>query len=125
VIDIDLIDLFDFRNSYRPTDRILLYLLREFISFLRIENLLRVVKAAKFVVLGKDDGAGDDRSREWRHAGFVAAGDEPVTLRPKFDFEAQQEVQSLTFGAIVSVTAADASRELVSALALINFESFK
>ena len=73
----------------------------------------------------EDDSARDDRSGEWRHACFVNAGDQSIALRPEVDLEAQQEVKSLPFGTVFFVSSADAFRELVGALSLINFESFK
>jgi len=71
------------------------------------------------------DSAGDDRSRERRHAGFIHARDHSITLRPELDLESQQEVQSLAFGAILPVTFANAFGELMRALPPVDLQSFK
>ena len=125
MVDIYRIYFFNRRDTSGPTDRVLLDLLRELISFLRVEDLLRVVEAAQFVVLRQDDRAGDDGSRKRRHAGFINTGDHAVTLRPEFDFEAQQEVQALAFGTILAIAFANAFSELLRTLTRIRVQRFK
>src|SRR6185503_10520480 len=57
VIDIDRVDLFDRSKSYGPADCILFDLHREFISFLRIEDLLRIVETTQLVILWQNASA--------------------------------------------------------------------
>jgi hypothetical protein len=97
----------------------------EFISFLRIEDLLGIIQSAQLVVLRQYHGAGYDRSREWRHTGFIHAGDESIPISPELNLKAQEEVQTLTFGTILTISLADASCELMGALPPINIQGFK
>jgi hypothetical protein len=60
-----------------------------------------------------------------RHPCFINTSHKAVALRPEFDLKSQQEVKALTFGSILTVSSANAFRELVRTLSLIDFQSFK
>jgi len=57
------------------------------VAFLWIEDFLRVIQSAKFVVLRKDNGTGNYRSCKRRHSCFINTCDKAVTFCPKFDLK--------------------------------------
>src|SRR6266404_4263232 len=122
MIDVNAIDFLNLSEAYRPADGIMLDLESQFSALFLIQNFLRVVEAAQFVIVREDNCAGDYRPGQRRHARFVDAGHQPVAPRPEIDFKAQQRMQALPFSAIAAIAFTDLFCELLRAVAIVGLE---
>jgi hypothetical protein len=124
MIDVQRVDLFDFGPRSGPHDRILFDLLSQFVAHRHVENLLGVIQPAQLVIARQNHGGSYDRTGQWRHAGFIHAGNEIESLIPKFDFEPKEVVETLALSAILSPTFADLPGEMMSTVARVGLERF-
>src|SRR5262245_2928913 len=86
-IDVDGVDLLDFRKADAPSDRPLLDLDGEPTAVSRVE-FLGIVHSEEPRSRRKYDGGGRNRTRKWAHASFVDTGDAEQAVGPQRGFKA-------------------------------------
>ena len=74
VVDVYLVDLFNFSKSERPAHCILFDLRRKFFTRLMVEDFLRVIETSQLVISGQDHGSRYHRASKRRHSRFINAG---------------------------------------------------